>query len=287
MLPVASLLLSSTLWGLSWMPLHALRGLNIEGLRVVAIAFGIAGLLLLPALWRQRAHWRGQGRWLWSIAAVGGFSHVAYTLAVSYGDVVRVMVLFYLLPVWGVLGGRLFLGERLTALRIATMVLALGGAMLLIGAESAMTLKLDWTDWMAIACGLTFAANNLVFRAHQQLPVLSKVAAMQLGASAWALLLLAVMVPATAVATPLAYGGAALYGIWVLVATLGTQYGVTHLQAGRAAILIILELVASVISAVALGESVLGPREWIGVAMVLIAAFVEARSDTTLTAAHH
>lgn len=148
--------------------------------------------------------------------------------------------------------------------------------MLLIGAGSVLTLSLHWTDWMAIACGLTFAANNLVFRARQRLPVASKVAAMELGGSIWALLLIALMLPPSA-ATPLAYGGAVLYGIWVLVATLGTQFGVTHLQAGRAAILIILELVVSVLSAVALGQNTLGVTETIGVVMVMIAALIEAR----------
>ncbi|MCG3202900.1 MAG: hypothetical protein NFCOHLIN_02786 [Gammaproteobacteria bacterium] len=55
------------------------------------------------------------------------------------------------------------------------------------------------------------------------------------------------------------------------------QFGVTHMAAGRASILIILELLVAVLSAVMLGEDTLTAREAAGVLLVLLAAIVEAR----------
>jgi len=277
-LPLTSLVLASLMWGFAWLPLHLLREAGIDGVVVTVIAFGTAGGLLLPVLWRQRARWRGNGHWLLAIALLGGFANVSFTLAMSYGEVVRVMVLFYLLPVWGVLGGRLFLGERITWLRFATMVTALAGAALILGAETLGTFRLGWPDWLAIACGLTFTGNNLVFRLHQHIPVGSKVGSMLLGAPLLALALIACGLQAAAPPMAGAAGGAVLYGLLVVIATGMSQYGVTHLEAGRVAVLIILELVVTVVSAVALGVDTLSPREWAGVALVLAAATAEART---------
>lgn len=276
-IPLAALVLASTMWGLAWLPLRTLHDIGIAGLPLALVAFGTAGTGLLPMLLRQRARWRGEGRWLLLIALLGGWANLAYTTAMIHGEVVRVMVLFYLLPVWGVIGGWLFLGERIDSARIACMITALTGAALLLGAEALLTLRVHWTDLLAISCGLAFTGNNLVFRARQRAPVASKSAAMLLGTAALAALaLLAQSPPTTPPAAP-ATGGAAGYGLWVLLATIGMQFGVTHMAAGRASILIILELLVAVLSAVMLGEDTLTAREAAGVLLVLLAAIVEAR----------
>jgi drug/metabolite transporter (DMT)-like permease len=139
-------------------------------------------------------------------------------------------------------------------------------------------LRLSWQDWLAIGCGLSFTGNNLVFRLHQGLPVASKVGSMLLGAPILALASIALGLQAASEPSALAVGCAVLYGAMVLVATGLSQYGVTHLEAGRVSILIILELVVTVLSAVALGVDSLAPREWAGVALVLAAAAMETRT---------
>jgi len=277
LVPLLSLLASSVMWGLAWLPLQTLRKTGIDGVLVIVIAFGTAGLLMLPVLWRQRAAWRGGARWLFAIALLGGFANVAFTLAISYGEVVRVMVLFYLLPAWGVLGGWLFLGERMSLPRVLTMLGALGGAALMLGADALLGLELVWQDWLAIGCGLAFTGNNLLFRHCQALPVGSKSAAMLLGSPLLALAIVALGLQSITLPMASAAGGAVLYGLWVVVATFLVQYGVTHLEAGRVAILIILELVIAVLSAVLLGADTLSAREAAGVALVLAAAIAEAR----------
>jgi len=117
-----------------------------------------------------------------------------------------------------------------------------------------------------------------LFRQRQELPVGSKSAAMLLGTPLLALAIIGLGLQPVSPPEASAAGGAVLYGLWVVVATCLVQYGVTHLEAGRVAILIILELVVAVLSAVLLGADSLGPREAAGVALVLAAAFAEARS---------
>jgi len=40
---------------------------------------------------------------LWLLALASGFNNVAFNWAVTVGDVVRVILLFYLMPAWAVL----------------------------------------------------------------------------------------------------------------------------------------------------------------------------------------
>ena len=278
LLPLAVLLAASIMWGLAWLPLKGLAGLGLSGIALTVVACGAAAALLVPRLAHERRYWRGEARWLLLIALLGGYANLAFTVAMIYGEVVRVMVLFYLLPVWGVLGGRLFLGERLDAPRVIAVAAALAGAVLILGGVEALTGKIAWADWLAVSCGLSFAANNLVFRAHQQIPVASKTAAMLLGATVLAAVLLAAGVqpwPAVSFGGWLAAIG---YGLaWLLLATLGTQFGVTHMEAGRASVIIILELVTAVASALWIGGERMSVTEMVGGALILTAAVIEAR----------
>ncbi len=275
--PVVALVGSSVMWGGMWWPLKQINALGIGGIPLIVCAFGAASLLLLPALMLQHRRWAGEGRFLLLIALLGGYANIAYTEALIYGEVVRVMVLFYLVPVWGVLGGRLFLGERIDWIRGLGVVLALSGAFVILGGFKVLTGRIAWTDLLAVTCGMAFAGNNLVFRARQAPPVSSKVAAMLLGTAVLALpLVLLIREPWPQVA-PSSWGWVAAYGIaWMLVATAATQWAVTHMEAGRASTLIILELVTAVVSATLIGGERMGPGEWFGSVLVVAAALLEA-----------
>lgn len=277
-LPLTALITASLMWGLAWLPLRGLHRLGVDGVPLTCLAFAAAGAVLAPALLAQRGRWHGEGGFLWLIALLGGYANLTFTVALIYGEVVRVMVLFYLLPVWGVLGGRLFLGERIDSERVLTVVAALLGAMLVLGDVEALAGRMHWTDILAITCGIAFAGNNLVFRARQRLPVASKVAAMLLGAAGIGGLLLVLglqpwpSLPADGIAWTVVYGVA-----WLLAATAGTQFGVTHMEAGRASVIIILELVTAVVSATLIGGETMDAHELGGGALILAAAVVEAR----------
>lgn len=277
-LPVMVLLAASVLWGAAWWPLKQLNALGIEGVPLIAVAYGAITLCLLPVVVRQRRDWRGETGALVLILCLGGYANVAFNLAMIYGEVVRVMVLFYLLPLWGVLGGRLFLGERIDAARALAMLLALGGAVLILGGVEVLQGDLAWTDILAITCGMAFAGNNLVFRARQRLPVPTKVAAMLIGSFLLVLPLVFAGIQPWPQLVVADWAWVVAYGLlWLLLATIGTQWAVTHLEAGRASILIIMELVTAVVTATLIGGEVMTGSEMFGGALILIAAVVEAR----------
>ncbi len=274
--PLIALLLAAILWGLSWIPLKQFSAHGVHGVSLNLVAYGGLALLFLPMLWRQRAAWRGQGGTLLLIALLGGYANFAFTTGMALGEVVRVMVLFYLVPVWGVLGGWLFLNEAIDRSRLLGVVLALSGALLILGGPAVLQGEVSWLDLLAISCGLAFAANNIVFRARPGLPMGSKLAAMFLGCAGMAAAGLVLGLQDWPAAPASIWGWVLLFGLgWLLLATLGTQWGVTHMEAGRAAILIILELVVAVGSAMLIGGERMTPLEMAGGALILGAALLE------------
>ncbi|MDX1295748.1 MAG: DMT family transporter, partial [Sulfurimonadaceae bacterium] len=157
--PVIVLFAASVLWGLSWLPLKSINAMGIEGLLFSMGAYGILALALTPLFVRQKALWKQHKRAMLLIALFGGGANLAFTYALIYGDVIRVMVLFYLLPLWGVLGGHFFLKESIDGFRKLGVVLALGGAFLILGAFDVFDTPPTYIDLIALLSGLLFAAN--------------------------------------------------------------------------------------------------------------------------------
>ncbi|CDF83520.1 DMT family permease [Pseudomonas knackmussii B13] len=271
------LLLGAALWGLGWMPLAHFAGLGLAGMPMVLYTFGLLSVPTLAVLYRQRRAWWPQRGALLGIVLCGGWATAGLVGALSEGDVVRSMLLFYLAPAWGLLGGWLLLGERLDAVRIGALLLALVGIALTLGVNRNTFAALTASDWLALSAGFAFALNNLATRAAEQVPLASKAMAAFIGSAACAALFC--LLDSTAL--PSADAGTwlqiAIFGLFWLAAMGAAQYGFSHVEASRAAVLVVVELLVSVLTAAAFGERELGVGEWLGGALVLAAALIAAR----------
>lgn len=273
----AVLLGGAALWGLGWMPLAHFAGQGLAGMPMVLYTFGLLSLPTLAVLYRQRRAWWPQRRALLGIVLCGGWATAGLVGALSEGDVVRSMLLFYLAPAWGLLGGWLLLGERLDAMRIGALFLALGGIALTLGIDRETFASFAASDWLALSAGFAFALNNLATRAADQVPLASKAMAAFLGSAFCAAcfcLFEDTPLPAVGLASWLQI---AAFGLFWLAAMGAAQYGFSHVEASRAAVLVVIELLVSVLTAALFGTRELGPGEWCGGALVLAAALIAAR----------
>lgn len=259
------------------MPLKWFIAQGLTGPVVSLLSYGLVGLCALIFIWRDRTAWRVQWGLMLALAAVGGWANTSFVNALMMGDVVRVMFLFYLSPVWSVLGGWLFLKERIPATRWAAVAAAIVGLWMVLGGVSVTTLSLSLVDLLALSAGLAFAANNIIARAAQAIPMRSKTLAVFAGCGAISLAATMVLehsVPEMRAGVWLAILG---YGFgWLLLATATWQFGVTHLESSRAGVILLAELVVAVMSALWFGGETLTPMGWAGGALIAIAALVEA-----------
>ncbi|HMH19558.1 MAG TPA: DMT family transporter [Burkholderiales bacterium] len=279
-LAVGALLLAGLLWGLTWIPFKHFGALGLGGLTLAMMSYGLIGLVALPWLtWRRRT-WLPQLRPVALIALTGGAANVCFVSALVQGEVLRVMLLFYLTPVWGVLGGRIFFGEPLTALRIAGVGAAVAGAFLLLGGPAVLAAPPGIVDGLALASGMLYASQNIATRAADRAPLDVKTLVVFVGCGGLSCaLVLASGAPLPPLSTMLVGQLAAFAGIWMMAAMVLTVYGVARLAAGRAAILLVFELLAAAISAMWIAGERLDGVEWIGAALIVVAALLEVRSD--------
>jgi drug/metabolite transporter (DMT)-like permease len=278
-LAVGALAMSGLLWGTSWIPLREFARRGLTGLTVTLLSYGAVSLVALPVVWRERPSWTSQKGLFLSAAVAGGAANLCFVSGLMLGEVVRVMLLFYLTPIWAVLGGRVFLGETMTSARAVSVVVAVGGAFLVLGGSALFTRSFSPADMLGLASGVFYAIQNVAFRAADRVGVLSKALSVFIACSALSAALLAFRGEGLPFVAPTLLS--ALVGfaaVWIGGAMWTTMYGVTHLEAGRAAVLLVFELVVAVVSAMLLGHERLSGLEWLGAAMIASAALVEARS---------
>ncbi len=278
--PVFSLLLAATLWGLLWYPLRLFEAAAMPGIWVTLIAYA-SGLAVMAALTKRHWHemWRDPKLML-ALALASGWCNVSFIVAVTEGLVVRVVLLFYLSPVWAVLLSWLWLGEHMTRSSAVVLVLAMTGAMVMLWDPSiGLPLPQTTPDWLAISAGFAFALSNVIVRRLQgmtlPLKTLSNLSGGVLVAGAW----ISVSAHAVPEVPPPVWLGCVMLGVLgIIIMTLSVQYGVTHMPIYRSAVILLFELVIAAVSAAVLAGEVPGAREWIGGSLIVAASLVSARA---------
>jgi len=277
-LPILGLLLAATMWGLLWYPLRLLESAGLSGLWAIFVAYAAALAAGLIYLRTRRVQLGARPGLLLALVLAAGWCNVSFMVAVLEGTVVRVVLLFYLSPLWSVLLGRVVLAERMGPSGGVVLALAVAGAALMLWDPA---LGLPWpqdgADWLALSSGLAFSVTNLMVRALQDVAVPVKTVASWVGgvaiAGAW-LLLSGAAVPEVATG---AWFGAAVMGLAGLtVMTLAVQYGVTNMPLHRSAMILLFELVVVAVSTQLLTDEVMSVREWSGGVLIVAAALVAA-----------
>jgi len=226
----------------------------------------------LPLLWRHPA--------LLGVGLATGLTNASFNMAVAYGDVVRVILLFYLMPVWTVILARLVLHEAITPRSLARVALGLGGAFIVLyQPRLGLPLPQSLPDWMAVASGLLFAVTNVLLRRLHGFSDGTRAVAMLVGSGVFASLLGVVLSAAGVVAWPLPLPMAAapvvaLWAVLFLVSNLSLQYGVARLPANIAAVIMLAEILVATFSAWMLGAAELRPQDLIGGVLIIAAPWI-------------
>ena len=279
LLPVISCLLAATLWGVLWYPLRVLEGMGMPGLWATLIIYLSAFAPVWPYFWKQRNGLRSQGTLFVLLGLFAGWTNLAFILAILEGHVVRVLLLFYLSPIWTLIFGFIFLHERLTTLARYSLFVSLSGALVILWpADISSLLQFNQADQLAISAGVAFAAHNVVARKLGDIPIILKMG------SAWTGVVILTVAGLLLFQTlPPVFGGPSLAlaiftgCVGMSLMTFTALYGVTHLPVHRSAAIMLFEVFAGAVSAALLTEEVLTVREWAGGLLIIFAAWLTIR----------
>ncbi len=282
-LPVLSLLAGASLWGVVWYPYRLLGAAGLDGAWSSAITYGTA-LAIGTALFAR--DWRHAARAPWGLVAMGlaiGWSNLAYVIGVLEGQVMRVLLLFYLAPLWTVPLARVLLHERLDGRGALVMAIALAGAAVMLWHPD---IGVPWpasrAEWLGVVAGFFFALGNVLVRKLADVPDTTKSLAIWAGVTAAALLWLplAPTPPDAAIAAlALTWKLWLPVGLALIAMSLALQYGLSRVPANRAIVILLFELVVAALAAYLLAGEVMRAQDWIGAALIVLASLASGLSD--------
>jgi drug/metabolite transporter (DMT)-like permease len=287
LLPVASILLGASLWGVIWYPMRLLEASGLGGVWLTLVLYASALVASMPFLFRSLADFTLHPKLLLLLMLAAGWTNIAFVEAVLTGNILRVLLLFYLSPFWTVLLGRWVLHEILSRTAIVSLGLAMGGVLIMLWDHQAgIPWPRDMADWMALSSGFAFALSNVLVRKMEDVSIAAKSASVWGGVVLVALVIIPVLDLSRPQITPDTFMAAATLGVFgILGMTLLVQYGVTHLPVHRSAVLALIELIAGAVSQQLLTNEVVTVREWVGGGLILVGAWLSARA--TLRARRH
>ena len=276
-----ALTFNAFVWGVSWWPLRHLQSHGLHPLWATAFIYAVA-VAVIVLRWPAAPRLLARTPVLWLLVLASGGTNAAFNWAVTIGDVVRVVLLFYLMPVWAALLARLLLDERITRGALLRMAMALAGAAVVLApAGSGWSSPVGLADGLGLAGGFCFALNNVMLRREAQRPREARALAMFLGGLLVAGGLAVVLAGAGSVTWPPSARltwllPAAALALAFLAANLALQHGTARLSANATAVVMLTEVVFATLSAVLLGDQQLTPRVLLGGALILGAALLSS-----------
>jgi drug/metabolite transporter (DMT)-like permease len=279
-------LAAALLWGTLWVPLRALDAADAGGPLYTAGGFLLPLAVLAPFASRRIAALRRADAALPAAGLGLALSIALYCEGLVRGSVARVVVLFYLMPVWTTLFARIHLAQGITPRRLAGLALGLAGLAAIYGPELAGARPGDASDWMGLAAGLVWAATLVFFLPAAGEAPFDRVLAQF--AFLGPVYLLVSALPGGAPGEPGLAGALrghelrlalvwlpALSFVWLLPAVWLTVVGASRLEPDRAAMLFMLEVAVAVVSSTLFAGESLTASEALGAALITGAGALE------------
>jgi Permeases of the drug/metabolite transporter (DMT) superfamily len=279
MRPVLSLLFAATFWGIVWYPLRRFEEAGLGGAWLLVVSYTAAFLTLALTSWPGLAGMERHRGKLLLMALVAGWTNLGFVLAMLEGTVARVLILFYLSPLWTVLLGHFFLREPLTRVTVITLFTGLAGALLMLWEPGAERAAVGAGDLMAVTAGLAFAVTNVLTRALGALGTRQKTLVSWVGVVLLSLVVALLEQPLPELPWRVWLGAAGLGMFGFLAATLAVIHGVSRMPVQRSAVILLVEILVGALSAWWLAGEHLSLREWLGGGMILLAGVVAIREE--------
>ncbi|MGV3582501.1 MAG: DMT family transporter [Methylophilus sp.] len=283
---VFGLLFGAICWGIIWYPYRIMSDAGVSGVASSFYTYSIAvliGCVLFGKHWRsilllpKRAYW---------LCLMAGWTNLSYVLAVIDGEVMRVMLLFYLSPFWTLILARFWLKEHIHKQGLIAIILSIAGAMIMLNDFDHFSFPLprNTSEWLAFSSGIGFSMSNVFTRHATYLSLAAKSMLIWVGVVCVSLILIVALsehLPSVEFFSAFNWGVMCIIALLVVLATLVVQYGVTQITAIRASVLFLFELVVAAIASYYLAHEAMTWNEWLGGIFIVAAGLISAMQNQT------
>jgi drug/metabolite transporter (DMT)-like permease len=276
-----SLFFGALVWGTIWHPYRLIEAGGVSGAMATALTYTVA--LILGLIWfRNKLGGARLDGWLIVIALASGSCNLGYVLGMLHGEVMHVLLLFYLAPLWTVLLARVLLHEPFTRVSMALIGLSLSGAAIMLWRpELGAPWPTGFAEWIGLGAGMLFALANVSIRRAAHYSVEVKTLSVFIGVIAvaltYALAAGEVSLSQTAGST---WGMIVGVGVIMLVTNVVVLYGLTKVPASRAIVILLSELAVAAVAAWWLAGETMGLREYLGGGLIVAASLISARMES-------
>ena len=280
-LPCVAVGICATVWGAFWIPLRMLEDGGVSGPWTILFIYGAATAVMFPFALKYRGVIRAAG-WNWVVTGLlGGGGFYLYANAFLNTEIVRVLLLFYLMPIWATILGRLFLGESITVVRFFAIALGLGGLFVMLGIDHGWPLPKNTGDWMALAAGMMWAYTCVRYRQATAVGAIEQTFGFSLGCAVCGLIFLLIPTDGPGIVTAFDTLDSIVWIVLGVTAAIAIAtnfliiWGARQLSPGLVGLLNLMELVAGAATAAWLSGEPFGWREIVGGTLIAAAALVD------------
>jgi drug/metabolite transporter (DMT)-like permease len=278
--PVFALLGNAFVYGTCWYAFREMDSAGLHALWATAIVYAILSVLVAITSPDALHELVSNPRFV-PLVLFAGLTNASFNWGLVVGDVVRVVLLFYLMPVWAALAAHWILKERITRLTLLRVCAAIVGAMLVLYQPGmGAPIPTSAGDWLGLAGGLFFALNNVLLRRDARLSDATKTLAMFAGGMLIPCSLALVLTVSGGVTWPTAPANwlvvLAVLTIAFGAGNLWLVYGAAVLPANVTATILLSEILFAAVSAYWLAGEQIGIRTLLGGTLIVAAAAAAA-----------
>ena len=153
--------ITSGLWGLYWIPQRALEKGGLTGGWGTVSQYAIPLIVLTPLMIWKIFKGKSTGLNLPMIGLFFGGGIACYANSFLLTDVMRVFILFYLMPVWTTIFEMIFFKQQVKWQRGVSLFLALLGLWIVFGKDGNLPFPVNVGDWLALLGGFLCAIGAI------------------------------------------------------------------------------------------------------------------------------
>lgn len=279
--PVICLLAGATVWGLIWYPYRVLEAQGMSAIESSILTY-LAAFLIALGLWHKRLRGVRFHPMLLAVGLAAGACNLGYVVAALLGEVTRVLLLFYLSPLWTVLFARLILGERLNSVGALIIAVSMAGACVMLwNPQVGMPWPQSTAEWLGLVAGICFAMSNVLIKKTSNIQIEQKVLAVFAGVVVWSVTFWFFFPGTHWHLAPVSWVMLIVIATTLVATNAIVQYAITHTRASQAIVIMLFELVVAALGSWLLAGETLGLREWIGGALIIGASLLSSRMQTS------